>query len=287
MRLRQLLPTSLIVTLGGIAFAGSALADIKMTVKGDKKEHGLFTLSGIYRRQAGDEKFEVPIILPAGLSEKEKAEAIYDKLKDGVLLPSGFKVFPAFENVGSDIKFREVVREVTVKYTGGTQPAFKAIDGQKGKEVKAKGKVVGVQLSGLDLDGNESKFFASLTFTDKLLGPVDAVVDAPFSSLPGDSELDWGKFLFDTISSQLPPIYAGNLVLDSSNGEVVFNFPLLNMDPGGSFFFGSTDRYALGETVFSAVADVPGPIPALGLAVFFGYARRLRKLTRCSKNIQQ
>jgi hypothetical protein len=89
------------------------------------------------------------------------------------------------------------------------------------------------------------------------------------------------------LTDEFGPLFAFMTGTDQ-DGAYVDTWTQYSQPPSGGFNFkaGTSDpyRYAFATkvTVPSGSADVPGPLPILGVSVCFGYARRLRRRQRAS-----
>jgi hypothetical protein len=124
--------------------------------------------------------------------------------------------------------------------------------------------------AGIDWDGLESQFQASLGFDDVL---VD--VSLNFSDLSGNTINDLLTDIYNGLLAGLPVAYAPNLSLDLSNGAIMFMFPI-GVSQGFVENFTSDVNVLSGLSL--EVLPEPSMLSLLAIsAVGFGYMRRSRR----------
>lgn len=115
----------------------------------------------------------------------------------------------------------------------GQKDKFETGKGTKNKDAPKKvtidaglkigGSIPSLSLSGVDLDGNQSQFFASFGFNDGLNDYV-ATSNFPFSDIPDNTIDSLLTLTYDNLFASLPPAFKSDLVLDLDADEISYTF---------------------------------------------------------------
>ena len=273
--LQKLAITGIAGVIGVIGFQSSASAKIKVTL-GDAKNASdqnpkEFTFKLDFGRDIGGNPIESdPITIPVNSSNNlctGKRDSLFDAVKDGVTVNGVNRLVMPVKVGACMLKFNSpfVKSFIVTGDTTGQKFQLEAVDGQKAKEGKIDGKFIelATNLSGIDEDGDESIFTASLGFETDLEN-VFASSSFLFSDLGGNDIDDWLSTIFGDLQGQLPTIYQPNLSLDLISDEITFDFPIEDMLAGGLISNETTDTNASLSLSIEA-ESVPEPSTILGL----------------------
>ncbi len=139
-----------------------------------------------------------------------------------------------------------------------------------------------IKLSGVDLNGNSSEFFASFGFNDGFNDYV-ATSNILFTDLPNNTIDDLLTLTYDNLFMSLPTPFQSDLMLDLDTDEISYTFTpdivtafveTKSTDTGGG--------YGQGMEV-----AVPEPLTILGSATALGFGALFKRKLKGSKTTQK
>lgn len=292
-RLTKALINILVVSSPVLVLSESARANIKITLGDPTVTPSSFTFKLDFGRdQSGNliESDEITIPVVDGANCVGKADKLFEAVEDGVLVNGQNRLVKPLKD-GCMVTFRsKSVKSLSVTADPSKQEVtLEAVNKQKAKEGKIDGKYIEIatNLSGVDADGNESIFAASLGFETPSEN-IFANSVFSFSELGGNDIDDWLSAIFDDLQGQLPTIYQPDLSLDLTSDEITFNFPFEDMLPGGFIVTQATDTNVLPS--ISIEADtIPEPTSTLSFLAIgtFGAASTLKRKLKASQSTEK
>ncbi len=279
--------TVLVIFSQIFVFTNEANAKIKLTV-GDPTKNGSIDITLGFNN--GTQTFKsVPIL--GSFGEARKAAEIAENLLTAD--PIGVVVARMPPNM---MTFQKEITGINIDDSSGETTMLAAVDGQIAKKGQIDGRFLQIEpspllapsLSGLDGDGNESTFVASLGF-ETPSESVFASSNLLFSQLGGNDIDNWLSTIFTDLQGQLPVAYQPNLSLDLNSDEISFVFPDNILPSTGFISNGTTDTAASASLGLTATERVPEPTSTLSLLALgtLGAASTLKRKLKPSKTSEK
>lgn len=266
-----------------LVFSNQAKADIKLTT-GETQNAGVVLYRVTFNN--GDQtRFRQDLAKGTGaLFKAELLEAMFKNPSDMLQTPPEKALPVDVTRMQNMLIFKGIKSLQKLVDSTGEVSKMEAINNQKPTKATFDNELIEVapSLSGLDSDGNESMFLASLGFetnTETILASSQFL----FSELGGNSIDDLLLTTFTDLQIQLPIEFQPNLSLDLINDEISFIFPEDTKVGTGFIESQSTDTNTSASLEIDIVV-VPEPLTILGTgaAIAFGAGFK-RKLAKAKK----
>ncbi|WP_260442126.1 PEP-CTERM sorting domain-containing protein [Microcystis aeruginosa] len=268
--------TAAMISTPAFLFSSEARADIKLTV-GKPERDGNFTV--------GIQPPKPTKIITIPIEKSDTPEKKAEKIEKAIEAEINIDI----QRDGNMLTFPKTVKKVSLADSTGQDQSLETAEGQKPKKAKLDGTLINPlqpTLSGLDDNGNESIFRASLGFKTAL-DNIFISSELLFSELGGDSIDDWLSATFTDLQQQLPTIYQSHLSLNLSDDEISFDFPSNTLPNSGFVRNQATDTN--GGTSLEIEVDVPEPSSILSLLALgtLGAASTLKRKLKPSKSTEK